>query len=380
MANLVVLSYSLKLPGPEYMSNKIMVTKTFMPPKAEYFSFLENIFDTGGHVTNQGPLVGQLEEKLKSYLQVENLHYVTNGTVAIQLALSALGLNGGEIITTPFSYVATSSAILWQGCRPVFVDISPNNFTINADLIEEKITQKTRAIVAVHVFGRACEVEKIQEIASRHNLKVIYDAAHAFGSMYKGRSLVSYGDISTCSFHATKLFHTIEGGACIVKDSEVSRKIKLQAIFGHSGDEHYCLGINAKQSEFHAAMGLANLKYIDDLIEKRKYISDCYHSQLDRVITLPENPAGLDYNYAYLPVLFQDEMELLNVFEALNKEDIFPRRYFYPSLNTLPYVESASCPISENISSKIACLPLYADLQEADVSKICKIIKEQIQK
>lgn len=354
---------------------KIYVTKSFMPQKEDYFAYVEKIF-SNGQLTNQGPLLKELEAKLSNYLNVNNFQYVTNGTIALQLALKALDITDGEVITTPFSYVATISSILWERCKPVFVDIEPNNFTIDVNKIEEKITDKTKAIMPVHVFGYACEVEKIQKIADKCNLKVIYDGAHAFGSKYNGKSLLSFGDISTCSFHATKLFHTIEGGACIVKDSKIFDKLNLIKRFGHNGDVHYCLGINAKQSEFNAAMGLANFSHIEEIIEKRMNISNLYDKLLQNVVTRPLQQEGLEYNYAYYPVLFKNEEELLKVFKTLEVENIYPRRYFYPSLNTLPYLEGyQDCPISENISSRIACLPLYPTLQLSDVERISKVIK-----
>ena len=355
----------------------IYVTKSFMPPLQEYNKYIAKIFENGV-LTNQGPNVQELQKNLSGYLGVKNFHYVTNGTVALQLALSALDIHDGEIITTPFSYVATTSSILWERCKPVFVDIEPNNFTIDVNKIESAITPKTRAIMAVCVFGYACDVDKIQEIVIKHNLKVIYDGAHAFGSKYNGKSLLSYGDVSTCSFHATKLFHTVEGGACIVKDDSVSSKLELQKRFGHQGDEHIRLGINAKQSEFHAAMGLANFPYIKDIIADRKRVSDMYDQLLSGVVGRPKAQINLEYNYAYYPVVFKNEQELKAVFAALNKQDIFPRRYFYPSLNKLPYVERRSCPVSEDISSRIACLPLYVGLEDKNIQTIAKIIRDEL--
>ena len=223
------------------------VTQSFMPPWTEYAKILKSIWKRGV-LTNQGPCVRELQKKLADFLGVQHFHYVTNGTVALELALSALDIDGGEVITTPFSYVATTSSILWQRCKPVFVDIEPDNFTIDPNKIEAAITPKTKAIMPVHVFGYVCDVDKIQKIADKHHLKVIYDGAHAFGSRYKGRSLLSFGDVSTLSFHATKLFHTVEGGACIVKDKSVSDKLELQKRFGQNGDNQLMLGINAKQS------------------------------------------------------------------------------------------------------------------------------------
>ncbi len=354
---------------------RMFVTKSFLPPLGEYEFYIKKIFENG-QLTNQGPLLKELEEKLKTFLGVENFHYVTNGTIAIQLALKALGIEEGEIITTPFSYVATTSSILWERCTPVFVDIEPDNFTIDADKIEAAITPKTKAIIAVHVFGYACNIEKIENIAKKHNIKVIYDAAHAFGSLYKGKSLLSFGDISTCSFHATKLFHTIEGGACIVKDKAISDKLELIKRFGHQGDEHFCLGINAKQSEMNAAMGLANFPYLKEILSNRKRICDLYDSQLQGLIGRPKKQEDIVYNNAYYPVLFKDEKELLAVFAALNEKQIYPRRYFYPSLNKLPYLkDAASCPISEDITKRIACLPLFNDMTDEKVNLVCDILK-----
>lgn len=352
----------------------ITVTKPYLPPKDEFLKYVSDIFDRG-ILTNQGPNVLALEKKLSAYLGAEHFHYVTNGTVALQLALKALGIEGGEVITTPFSYVATTSSILWERCIPVFVDIEPDNFTINPAKIEEAITPNTKAIMPVHVFGYACDVEAIREIADRHGLKVIYDAAHAFGSKYKGKSLLNYGDISTCSFHATKLFHTIEGGACVVRDKAVSDRLELEKRFGHQGDEHFCLGINAKQDEFNAAMGLANFAHLDEIIVARKHIVELYDSLLSGKVRRPKMQDGLRYNYAYYPVVFENEKELLSAFERLSKIDVFPRRYFYPSLNQLPYLQKYyPCPVSEDITTRIACLPLYIGLQDADVERICEVL------
>lgn len=355
------------------MNNLIHVTKTFLPPIEEYQKYLSQIWQNN-YLTNQGPILNQLQDELCKFLKVENFHYLTNGTIALQLALNVLGITDGEIITTPFSYVATTSSILWERCKPVFVDIEPDNFTIDADKIEQAITQKTKAIMPVHVFGYACDVEKIEQIAQKYSLKVIYDAAHAFASNYKGKSLLDYGDISTCSFHATKLFHTVEGGACVVNDKEISEKLELTKRFGHIGDNHFCLGINAKQSEIHAAMGLAILPHLDKIIEERKNISELYDSLLEEKFQRPKPQADLEYNYAYYPIVFESENQLTKAFQALNQEEIYPRRYFYPSLNNLSYVNGESCPISEDISSRIACLPLYTGLSINDVAKIAKIL------
>lgn len=353
----------------------IYVTKSFLPNREEYINYVNKIFDSC-QLTNNGNLLQTLEDKLIKYFSVENLTCVTNGTIALQFALKALDITEGEVITTPFSYVATTSSILWERCKPVFVDIEPDNFTIDVSKIEEKITSKTVAIMPVHVFGYACNVEEIQKIADKHNLKVIYDDAHTFGCKYKHKSLVSYGDISTISFHATKLFHTVEGGACVCKDTKVLDKINLIKAFGHKDDEHFTLGINGKMSEVHAAMGLANFPYIENIIKERKNISEKYTEQLKNIVQLPKIQKDLEYNYGYYPVVFENEEQMLNIFEKLAKENIFPRRYFYPSLNTLPYVDYQECSISEDISKRIACLPLYVGLKEENIDKICSLIKK----
>lgn len=358
--------------------NKILVTRTFLPDFEEYAALLRGVFKRGV-LTNQGELVQQLESELESCLEVDRLQYLCNGTAAIQLALRALDLQNSEIITTPFSYVATTSSLLWEGCSPVFVDIEPDFFTINPELVEAAITPNTKAILAVHVFGKACDVDRLSAIAKKYSLKLIYDGAHAFGTRYNGKSLLTYGDICTLSFHATKLFHTVEGGACIASDHEINQKIALLKRFGHIGDEHYMLGINAKQSEIHAAMGLANLKYIGDILASRRRICELYTELLNGIITIPRNPKGCDWNHAYYPVLFENCAQLKKVFAVLEAHDIYPRRYFYPSLNLLPYLNEANrCPISEDISSRIACLPLYHDLSLETVASIADIIKKTV--
>lgn len=355
--------------------DRINVTKSFLPPLEDYQEYLSKIWENT-QLTNQGPLLLQFEDEVKKYLGINDFHFVANGTVALQIALRALNITGSEVITTPFSYVATTSAILWEHCKPVYVDIEPKTFCIDTNKIEQAITPRTKAILAVHVFGHPCNIEAIDKIAKKHKLKVIYDAAHAFGVKYKGKSLLSYGDITTCSFHATKLFHTIEGGALIAKDKRVSDKIELIKRFGHSGDDHYVLGINAKVSETHAAMGLCNLKYIDELIEKRKAIHALYNKLLGNSFKRPVVQKNTVHNYGYYPIILKSEELLHKVVSALNLENIFPRRYFYPSLNTLPYIQdSQSCPISENISRRVLCLPMYADLEEANVKRISTAVQ-----
>lgn len=354
---------------------RINVTKTALPPIKEYISYVEKIWENG-QLTNQGPLLREFEEKIEKYLGVDDFHFVANGTLALQIALRALDITEGEVITTPFSYVATTSSILWERCDPVFVDIEPDTFCIDTKKIEAAITSKTKAIMAVHVFGFPCDVDAIEKIAIKHNLKVIYDGAHAFGAEYNGKSLLSYGDITTCSFHATKLFQTIEGGAIVAKHKNISDKIELIKKFGHVGDDHFIHGINAKASEFQAAMGLATLPYLAESIEKRKQVSELYDVLLGDSVERPVLKKSLRRNYSYYPVVLKSEKQLLEKIDTLNKRDIYPRRYFYPSLNSLPYVESGNnCPVSEDISCRILCLPLYPELDDKVVKEICEVVR-----
>ncbi len=353
---------------------KVFVTKSFLPPIDEYKEYIDRIWDNG-QLTNQGPLLSEFENKLSNHLKVENLHFVANGTLALQVALRALNIINGEIITTPFSYVATTSAILWERCEPVYVDIDPKTLNIDSAKIEAAITKKTRAILAVHVFGNPCDIEAIEKIAKKHNLKVIYDAAHAFGVKYKGKSIFSYGDISICSFHATKLFHTIEGGCVMAKDKEISDNIELLKRFGHNADDHIRLGINAKASEFQAAMGLCNLKYIDDIISERKRLSEMYDKLLQQNVTIPRLRRNTTYNYSYYPVILDTEEKTFQVLKLLSESDIFPRRYFYPSLNNLDYLTKRDrCKVSEDISKRIVCLPLFPGLDNIIAKKIQETI------
>lgn len=353
----------------------INVTKTFLPDQEKYLQYVREIWERG-YLTNNGPLLQELEAQLKNYLQVDHLYFCGNGTIVLQIAIKALEITG-EVITTPFSYCATSNAILWEKCTPVFVDVDAASFNINADLIEASITPATTAILATHVYGNPCDVEKIEQIAKKRNLKVIYDAAHAFGVTYKGRSLLSFGDISTCSFHATKVFHTIEGGALISNHPELDRKLSLLRAFGHQGDEHYLYaGINGKNSEFHAAMGLVNLPHVPEIINARKEVFAAYDHLLNwDLLYKPLLSKDIEYNYAYYPVVFSSEQVMFRVMEALRVEEIIPRRYFYPSLNTLSFMpRQIACPVSEDISARVLSLPLYVGLPYSDIERIAGII------
>jgi dTDP-4-amino-4,6-dideoxygalactose transaminase len=328
-------------------------------------------------LTNRGELVKELEQKLLAYLHIENskILITNNGTIPLQIALKLMG-NGGEVITTPFSYVATTAAIVWENCTPVFVDIHPEYLTIDETKIEAAITEKTTCILATHVFGNPCHVEEIERIAIKHNLKVIYDAAHCFGVSYKGKSIFEYGDVSTCSFHATKLFHTGEGGAVFCKDEQLFHQIYYSHNFGHDGPlAFHGLGVNGKISELQAAMGLAVFPYMNEIINGRKKVVDRYDQSLNfikfRKLKIRENTG---WNFSYYPIIFQNEEHLLNVQKALIAVNIFPRRYFYPSLNRLPYVWQQKQPVSEDVSLRILCLPIYPNLKDVDVDLISRII------
>ena len=352
----------------------IPVTKPFLPKAREYDSYLHSIWERQW-LTNNGPLVNELELKLKFYLDVKHLLYVTNGTVALQIAIKALELKG-EIITTPFSFVATTSSIVWEGCTPVYVDIDPETLNIDPAKIESAITPQTSAILATHVFGNPCDIDTIESIAAKYNLKVIYDAAHCFGTKYKGRSVFEYGDISTTSFHATKLFHSIEGGAVFTKDPDLLKKMAFMRNFGHDGPENFSeLGINGKNCEFHAAMGLCNLKYVDEILKTRKQLSLYYLEKLiDLKATYIKHYESSTFNYAYFPVLFESHDLMVKCLAALEAEKIYCRRYFYPSLSSLPYVHQTVLPVCESIVERIICLPLYHTLTYSDLDLITRII------
>ncbi|MFD2552339.1 DegT/DnrJ/EryC1/StrS family aminotransferase [Bizionia sediminis] len=353
----------------------IPITKPFLPPQEAYQQYLSGIWQRQW-LTNMGPLASELEMKLKNHLNVKHLLFVTNGTVALQMAIKALDLKD-EIITTPFSFIATTSSIVWEGCQPVFVDIDKDTLNIDPDKIEAAITPKTTAIIATHVYGNPCDVLAIQEIADKHNLKVIYDGAHAFGVEVHGKSIFEYGDIATCSLHATKLYHSTEGGLVVTKNPEILKKLAYMRNFGFNGPEAFAeLGINAKNSEFHAAMGLANLNYINNIHEKRKVISERYDIKLQNHKSRKQVwHVASSNNYAYYPVIFDTEDAMLKAMEYLKSSEIFTRRYFYPSLaSTLPYLEAVNLEITDVVAKCVLCLPLYPDLSMEEVDLICRLL------
>ena len=356
----------------------INVTKPYLPDIKKYERYIESIYENKW-LTNHGPLEKELTTRLSEYLGVKNLILVANGTLALSVAYKLLNLKK-KAITTPFSFVATTSSLVWDNINPVFSDIDSKTFNLNPTLIEKCIESDVDAIVPVHVFGNACDIDSIQHIADRNNLRVVYDASHTFGVKYKNRSILSYGDVSTLSFHATKLFHTVEGGALVVNDDKLYDTAKNIIDFGYdSAGMVSNLGINAKLSEFHAAMGLAVLDDIDKILEKRQIIVERYNFLLTDLFEYQEYNIDCTKNYSYFPVLFRSEMCLKKCMSHLNDNGIFPKRYFTPSLDRLPYLENDSyVPVSWDISGRILCLPLYPDLTISDVNFIVDKIKEAL--
>lgn len=357
----------------------INVTKTYLPDINKYKTYINRIFELGW-ITNNGQFVQELEKRLKEYLGVRNIVLVSNGTLALQIAYKVLDLSG-DVITTPFSFVATTSSLLWEGLNPHFVDIDKETLNIDYRKIEENITSGISAIVPVHVFGNGCEVNEINNIAKKNKLKVIYDAAHAFGVKYKNESILNQGDISVLSFHATKVFHTIEGGALVINDDSLYLKAKRMVNFGiDDSGKINGLGINAKMNELQAAMGLCILEDIDEIFEQRKKIYEFYMEAFynNNNVRLQKHNEDFTCNYSYFPVILQSEKCLLDIMRKLNKQNIYPRRYFYPSLDTLSYINNRqyTAPISNDISTRILCLPLYHSLEFSNLEKIVNIFKE----
>lgn len=352
----------------------INVTEPFLPPYEEYQNLLQGIWKRNW-LTNNGPLVNELELKLKEYLGLDHLLYLNNGTIAIQIAIKALELKG-EIITTPFSFVATTSSIVWENCTPVFVDIDEQTLNIDPKKIEAAITDKTTGIIATHVYGNPCDIDAIEQIAKKHTLKVIYDGAHCFGTKYKGKSVFEYGDVTTTSFHATKLFHTIEGGAVTTTNADLLKKMAFMRNFGFDGPEKFAeVGINGKNSEFHAAMGVANLRHADDILRSRKSQYDYYTKALKNLrIRIPSVTPSAEPNFSYYPIIFETEDQLLKSVDELNKNWVYPRRYFYPSLSSVKYVENTAVEVCDSIAPRVLCLPMYYNLTEEEMSFIARLL------
>lgn len=367
------------------MKKNIMVTRAVLPPLEEYIDEIREIWETHW-LTNMGPKHNKLEEELKRFLGVKSISLFTNGHMALELLIQAMGLTG-EVITTPFTFASTTHAIVRNGLTPVFCDINRDDYTIDADQIEALITDKTSAILPVHVYGNICDVEKIHEIAKKHHLKVIYDAAHAFGVEYKGKSIACYGDASMFSFHATKVFNTIEGGGVCFQDSEIEKILYQLKNFGIKNQEEVDgIGANAKMNEFQAAMGICNLRHFEELISKREKLVFQYRERLEEIpgISLIAPQEDVKSNYAYLPVCIDKEVygqDRNEVSDRLEANGIYARKYFYPLTSDFACYEGIfdvrKTPVAREISESILTLPIYPDLSSADVDRICDIIKKR---
>lgn len=357
----------------------IPVTRPTLPPLKDYVRYLEGIWSRG-HLTNNGPLVVELERRLREYLDVPHVYLVANGMLGLHIAIRALGMRG-RVVTTPFSYIATTAAPVWEGLTPIFADIDAGCGLDPTDAA--RIWQPdVGGIIATHVYGNACDIEGLDELARRHQVPLLYDAAHAFGAGFKGRSLCAYGDIAMVSLHATKLFHTVEGGLLITASDEYAARIERLRNFGHDGPERFNgVGTNAKMSELHAAIGLCNLDRFPQLLAQRRRLSALYEALLSGLpLQYPVWRAGLERNGAYFPVIFQTEAVMQTALQQLHAEQIFPRRYFYPSLSRLNYVDPGSVPIAESIASRVLCLPLWAELEELQVRRICSILTRVLER
>ncbi|MDD4096988.1 MAG: DegT/DnrJ/EryC1/StrS family aminotransferase [Oscillospiraceae bacterium] len=352
----------------------IYVTQPSLAPLSEFNVYLQQIWDTGV-MTHNGPFMQRLEKEISDYEGVPDTICLANGTCAMQLAIRALNLQG-EIITTPFTFIATASSIVWERCKPVFVDVDPGTWNIDPDKIEEAITPRTVGILPVHVFSAPCEVVRIQEIADKYGLKVIYDAAHAMCVKVDGRSIMSYGDVSCTSFHATKLFNTCEGGACFTADSALSARIRRMRFFGFDEQKEIVDdGMNAKMTEIAAGLGLANLKHLDEIRKNRREKYQLYQRLLGNAEFIKFQKFNTEeYNYSYMPVLFDTEERMNNTLQKLASEKIYARRYFNPALNDVAIFDKTVLPIATSVASRTLCLPLYNQLSEEDIIRICGLI------
>ena len=357
----------------------IPINKPVLPKFSEYVCYLKRIWSSQ-QLTNNGQFLRALEKRLARHLGVYDLILVANGTLALQLLLKVFKLKG-EVVTTPLTFAATTNVLVWEGITPVFADVNPRTFNIDPIDVEKKITKKTSAILAVHLYGNPCDVEKLQKIARRHRIKLLYDAAHAFGVRYKNRSVLNYGDASILSFHATKIFNTIEGGAVIVKNKQTAKKIRLLRNFGLSGDNVLLSGINAKMNEFEAAMGLCNLKNIRRNIKARQQRYSFYKKLLSRIRGLSfQRIVASRYNYSYMPIFFENKGKRDRVYKELAKHQIFARKYFYYPLTSsfIRLKSKKDIPAARKVAGGILCLPLYHNLPLVEIKKISSLIKKII--
>lgn len=363
----------------------VYVTQPFLPPLEEFIPYLERIWESK-RLTNNGPFHADLEKALSNYLDVPYVSLFANGTIALIAALKSQQI-AGEVITTPYSFVATAHSLLWNNIKPVFVDIGPDGFNLDPARIEAAITPQTTAILPVHCYGHTCDVERIREIADRRGLKLIYDAAHAFGVRHKNDSLLNHGNLSALSFHATKAFHTFEGGAIVCQDAETKQRIDYLKNFGFADEVTVTtMGINGKMSEFNAALGLLQLKYVDQATDRRRAIDLLYRQALTGVpgIVCPETPSDTTRNYAYFPILVGPEYPLSRdaLYQKLKNHDIHARRYFYPLIsnmpmyNDLPSAARANLPNANRMAEQVLCLPIYSDLSNDQADFIASLIAE----
>jgi dTDP-4-amino-4,6-dideoxygalactose transaminase len=358
----------------------ILVTEPFLPPLEEYIGYLKGIWERG-QLTNHGPLVIELERLIQESQFLDTpVRMVANGGLGLQIILKAMGIQG-EVITTPFSYVATASCPAWEGCTIHFADIEPDTLTLDPAAVEAAITSKTEAILATHVYGNPCDCEGLEKVARKHGLALIYDAAHAYGVHYRGKSILSYGDASMVSLHATKLFHAVEGGFVVAKDPNVDTKIEWMRRFGHNGNEAFHgVGINAKMSEFHAAMGLCVHRHLNEILESRRSICRIYDAALEDLSEV--RPAFIlrdetDWNASYYPIRFNSEKSLLKALSDLDKENIMSRRYFYPALNEV-LNKQAACLIAEKASREILCLPLSVMINSRISTRVIDALRKSL--
>lgn len=366
-------------------NSKITVTSPLLPPLEEFIPYLQDIWDRQW-ITNNGEYHKRLEKELAAYLGVEYISLFTNGTLPLITAFQALDIREGEVITTPYSFVATSHAIWWNGLKPVFVDVNPATGDLDPAKIEAAVTDKTRAIMPVHVYGNPCDTEAIQAIADRHGLKVIYDAAHAFRVKVDGRSILNAGDISTLSFHATKTYNTVEGGALICHSAEMKKKIDFLKNFGFAGEtEVMAPGINSKMDEIRSAYGLLNLRHVDAAISHRRHVAERYREALGNVegVTMFEQLPNVEYNYSYFPIFIdagkygvtRDEL-----YYRMRDKDVLGRRYFYPLISSfepyrdLPSASADNLPVATRMADEVICLPMHHRLSEADVDRIINLV------
>lgn len=364
-------------------TSRITVTKTELPPLRDYVRYLEAIWRSHW-VTNNGTYLLDLEKKLQHILKTKYVIAVTNGTIALQLVLKALPKHSGEIITTPFTFQATTNVIAWEGFTPVFADIDKATWNIDPVAVEKLITKKTAAILAVHVYGNACDVEALEVIAKKYNISLLFDSAHAFDVMYMGKQLAQYGDFSTLSFHATKTFHTIEGGAIIAKDAKSYELLKLLRNFGIKNEEEVVsCGINAKMNEFSAAMGLLNLANSAQRLVRREKIYEAYVKNLPDAVVLPSMTVSKQ-NYTYFPILLSSKSTRNRLYEYLNSKGVGTRKYFYPLTSAALFIRNKhirsigadDTPIAKSVSDRVLCLPIYASLQLRDVGRICTYLHQ----